>query len=126
MSVVARDTHLLGNLVSEGSLDLDGTVDGNVRCTVLTVREQGVINGEAEADTVFIYGKVKGLIRARIVHLYASSRIEGIVMHESLTIEDGAFIDGKCKRTDKASAEADSDENSGGAPKIMENIRLIR
>jgi cytoskeletal protein CcmA (bactofilin family) len=122
--------NILGNIISDGVVDLDGTLDGNVRCATLTVRKHGQIKGEAVADHIFVYGKIHGLIRAKHVHLFASCHIEGIVMHESLTIEDGAFIDGKCKRTDKPMTDNEFDspfgEESPGEVKVLENLRLIR
>ncbi len=127
-SIITSDLHVLGNIVSDGTVDLSGSVDGNIRCQTLTVRKSGSVKGEITAENAFIYGKVNGLIRAKNVQLFADCHIEGIVMHESLTIEDGAFIDGKLKRTDKVAAdEEDSSSAATAAPaKIMDNIRLIR
>jgi len=132
-SVIAKDIHMLGNVVSEGTVDFDGKLDGNIRCDNLVVRNNAFIKGEILANSVSIYGKVKGLVRAKSVHLYASCHVEGIIMHEALTIEDGAYLDGKCKRTDKLDGDDDSsdftfEDSSGGSKetKILENIRLIR
>lgn len=132
-SVITRDIHILGNIVSDGVIDIDGTVDGNIRCVTLTVRQHANIKGEVTAENVLVYGKINGLIKAKHVHLYSSCHIEGIVMHESLTIEDGAFVDGKCKRTDKPLASEQTDNEDANfddaprlEPKILENIRLIR
>lgn len=100
-SIIAQDLRVLGNLAGDGMVDVAGVIDGNVRAAAFTLRPQGVVNGEIVADTVHIYGRVKGMIRARHVHLHSSSHIEGVVLHESLSIEDGAYIDGKCKRSDK-------------------------
>lgn len=132
-TVVTREMHILGNIVSDGVIDFDGTIDGNIRCQMLTVRGHGKVNGEIIADTVLVYGKVVGLIRSRHAHLFSSCHIEGIVMHESITIEDGAFIDGKCKRTNKILdvkkpvVEDDEESDSSARPlKVLENIRLIR
>ena len=56
-------------------------------------------------------------------------------MHEVISIEDGATIDGKIKRTNKVATstslpeegeyEAMEDDSSSDAPKLLENIRLI-
>ncbi len=125
-SVIARDLNILGNIVSDGVVDFDGRLDGNIRCHTLSVRQHAVINGEVMADNLLVYGKIKGVIRARNVSLFASCRIEGIIMHESISIEDGAFIDGKCKRTDKIEDEDEEyGAESGGSVKMLENIRLI-
>ncbi|MDX1974581.1 MAG: polymer-forming cytoskeletal protein [Rickettsiales bacterium] len=128
-SIMAQDVSVLGNIVSDGVLDFDGTIDGNIRCKALTVRGRASIKGEVIADTIHVYGKINGLVRARSVHLYATARIEGIIMHENLTIEDGAFIDGKLKRTDKIS-DGSSDSTliynePDSSVNVLENLRLI-
>lgn len=134
-SVIANGMHILGNIVCDGIMDFDGTIDGNIKCQTLTVRALGLVNGEISADTVIVYGKVKGTIKAKAVQLLAGCQVEGVVMHETLSIEDGAFLDGKCKRTDKVVLndnkdiiEEDSeDESDADAPpmKVLENLRLI-
>lgn len=142
-TIVTHDVHLLGNIVSEGSIDFSGAIDGNIRCDVLTLRERGVIKGEITANTVHIQGTVKGLIRAKNVHLLSTCKVEGIIIHEQLSIEDGAFVDGKFKRSDRLTETA-GEETDGAASddatesatpvlsrnnnnvKVLENIRLIR
>lgn len=148
-SVIAEDMNVLGNIVSEGVLDIDGKIEGNVRCQSASIRENGKIRGDVMADTVHVYGSVEGLIKARTVILYASARVAGTIMHESLSIEDGAFVDGKFKRTDKvfiddeedapkrltsptisardAEFSNDNEEPVSDAEKaVLENLRLIR
>lgn len=141
-SVVSVDMNILGNIISEGSIDFDGTIDGNIRCGTLVLRQSGRVNGEIHADTVQVYGKVKGLIKAKSVHLFSSCSVEGIIMHETIAIEDGATIDGKFKRSNKSAAPSlplpqqfammdeqtageESDSSSFEPPKLLENIRLI-
>ena len=125
-SVISQDLNVLGTIVSEGAVDFSGTMDGNVRCQSLTVRVDGRIAGEIHAESVHIYGHVKGIIRAREVHLYSNAHIEGIIMHASLSIEDGAFIDGTCKRTDKLPVMDSSDQpQDASTVEILENLRLM-
>ena len=134
-SIITREMHMLGNIISDGVVDFDGTLDGNIRCNIFTLRNTGAVKGEIVASNVYIYGKVKGLIRAKNVHLYASCNVEGIIMHEAITIEDGAFVDGKFKRTDRVltdeeegetAATSSEEDNTVPEAKILENIRLIR
>lgn len=138
-SVMSSDINVLGNIISDGNIDFDGTINGNIRCNVLIIRGNGSIKGEVMANNVLIYGRVKGLIRAKNVHLYATCNVEGIIMHETISIEDGAFVDGKFKRTDKVELDeelenADDNDTSDFSfddsnsidSKMLENIRLIR
>lgn len=124
LSVIAQDTNILGTLISDGSIDFDGTINGNIRCHTLTVRPQGNVVGEITVDTLHVYGKIDGLVRAKHVHLYKACHVEGIIMHEGLIIEDGAFMDGKCKRMDKPmNADEIAEEEKDIPP--SHNIRLI-
>jgi cytoskeletal protein CcmA (bactofilin family) len=123
-----------GNLISDGHIDIDGSVEGNVKAEVANIRPNGKIAGDIVAHTVHVYGEVHGLIRAENVHLYSSCRVEGIIMHQSLTVEDGAFIDAKFKRMhDKSSGTSDrsdailenSDEESEDGFVESKPLRLI-
>lgn len=131
-TVVSQDLHFLGNIISDGVIDFDGKIDGNIRCHTLNVRKHGIVNGEVTAEEIFVYGKVKGIIRAKNVYLYASCHIEGVILHESIAIEDGAFIDGKCKRTDKPESDSsgsyeDFEETPPpvGGLRALGNVKLI-
>lgn len=141
-SVISCDMNILGNVVSDGFLDINGRIEGNVKCDSTTIREQGKVKGDVVADTIHIYGEVEGLVKAKSVHLYASARVTGVIMHESLSIEDGAFVDGKFKRTDKVFIEDDiatlpampfgfgsNEDELMDTPRngdhVMDNLRLI-
>ena len=104
-SVIASNMSVLGNIISDGILDIDGQVDGNVRGHIVTVRPEGRIRGDVMAEEVYVHGTIDGLIKANAVTLYATAHVTGTVMHESLTVEDGAAIDGKLKRTERLQLE---------------------
>ena len=109
-SVLAADLHILGNLIGDGVIDIDGKIDGNVRAHTVNIRANGCVRGDVTAEIVHVYGEVDGTIKAKAVSLYSMARVVGLVMHETLSIEDGAFVDGQCKRTDKIFVDADGNE----------------
>lgn len=114
-SIISSDLRVLGNIVSEGMVDIDGVIEGNVKCHTATVRNNGHIKGDVVAETVHVYGKVQGLIKARNVHFFRGCRAEGVIMHESITIEDGAFVDGRFKRTENLDLNEDNTEGNASA-----------
>lgn len=130
-TLISRDMNIMGNLISDGVVDIDGRIEGNVRAFKITVRKDGRINGDLQADEIEIYGQAKGLVRAKDVHLYASARVEGTIMHEILSMEEGAFVDGKFKRTDRVHLEdprmndEESEDSGEEEVRLLENIRLI-
>jgi cytoskeletal protein CcmA (bactofilin family) len=101
-SLIAEDIAIEGNLKSEGELQADGTIRGDVSVARLTIGESGQIDGSVHADSVEVRGKVTGSITAKQVRLYASSRVEGDITHEQLTIEAGAFFEGRSLRLQRA------------------------
>lgn len=147
-SVIAEGMHVLGHIISEGVLDIDGKIEGNVRGQTICVRPNGFIRGDVVADIVHVYGVVDGLIKAQHVSLYTDARVSGVIMHESITIEDGAVVDAKCKRIERVVVEEgeedaahplrvpvidvsfNSDNDNAEPPseaeiKILEHLRLI-
>ena len=87
-------------MVSDGVVEVEGKIEGNLICAFATIREGGSVKGDVVAEAVYIDGEVRGLIKARHVRVSDTGNITGIIMYETLSIKDGAFIDGQCKNTD--------------------------
>lgn len=101
-TVISVGAVITGNLSSQGEVHLDGTVHGNVRVHTLVIGETAVIEGEISADTVRISGSIQGPTRAREVLVSRTARVRGDILHQLLSVEAGAAIDGHCKVVDDA------------------------
>ncbi len=99
-SILSKDARMTGDLVSQGELHVDGQIQGDVRCHTLVIGETGSVVGEILAELVHVHGEVSGQIRARKVTLAHTAHVTGDVTHESLAIEAGAHIAGRCIRAD--------------------------
>jgi cytoskeletal protein CcmA (bactofilin family) len=97
-SIISADLTIEGNLISHGDLQVDGTIQGDIRSRTLTLGEHAQVHGGVEADTVRICGEVEGEVRAKTVVLTKTAKVTGDVIHESLAVEAGAYIDGHCRR----------------------------
>lgn len=107
-SIVSPEMTVTGNLESSGDVQVDGTVDGDVRAETLTIGENGTINGTVRAGTLRVLGRIDGEIQAANVTILASARVRGDVVHESLAIEAGAMIEGHCRRHDTGPADTET------------------
>jgi cytoskeletal protein CcmA (bactofilin family) len=96
-SLLSADLTITGNLQSAGDMQIDGTVEGDIRSTKLTISNTGVVRGSVEAEQVVIAGHVTGQIKARHVTLNKTARVVADVIQERLTIEPGAFFEGNCR-----------------------------
>lgn len=98
-SVIGADLSITGNLESTGELHIEGAVQGDIQAGRIVVGEQANVTGSLVADEIVIRGNVQGLIRGNHVTFQAASRVEGDVYHKSLTIEQGAYFEGKSRRS---------------------------
>jgi len=94
-SLIAENVSLDGNLVSDGDVQLDGAVRGDLTVAHLSVGETGHIEGAVTAEAVEVRGHVAGTITAKTVRLYASARVDGDITHSQLAVEPGAQFAGR-------------------------------
>ncbi len=97
-SIISPDLKITGNLHTEGDLQVEGTVEGDIRANLLTIGENAVIRGEIVADDVVVNGHVIGRIRGQKVRLTSTGRVEGDILHKTIAIEAGAHFEGSVHR----------------------------
>jgi cytoskeletal protein CcmA (bactofilin family) len=93
-SIISTGLAVKGNLSTDGELQIDGSVEGDIVAGKLIIGEHAKVKGEVTAETVIVRGELSGCIRARVVELSPTARVQGDVWHESLAIEAGANVDG--------------------------------
>jgi cytoskeletal protein CcmA (bactofilin family) len=115
-SFIGPDLTIVGNLVSKGEMQVEGEVQGDLHGTQVVVGERAKITGGIIAEEVVVRGHVLGSIRGRRVMLQASSHVEGDVHHTTLAIEQGAFFEGKSRRSDDPIAGVPAPNGADGLP----------
>ena len=123
-SIIASDVTITGDLVTEGDIQMDGTVVGDVKSRTLTIGEQAQIEGSIAAKDLRVFGAVVGQVEAESVALSKNAKVMGDIVHSNLTIEQGATLEGNLRRMAVAQPEppkvqlaAVNDEDEAGAPK---------
>ena len=104
-SILSAGMQVTGRIVSDGVVQIDGELSGDIHCAKLTIGETGRINRSVVADDCLVHGTVVGQIKADAVKLSRSSRVEGDVMHDMLAIDPGARRDGHYRRLDKSETD---------------------
>jgi cytoskeletal protein CcmA (bactofilin family) len=94
-SVLGPDIAINGDLTAQADLHLDGRVGGDIRCASLMQGETSEITGAVVAESARVAGKIKGSITADVLVIVKTARIEGDVTYGTLSIEEGAQVDGK-------------------------------
>ena len=99
-SVLSSDLTVTGNIHTEGDIQIEGTVEGDVRAHQLVVGDSATIKGEIVGDEVIVHGRVVGRVRGLKVRLTATARVEGDIIHKTIAIESGAHFEGSVQRQD--------------------------
>ncbi len=94
-SLIASDTTIDGGVSGDTELHVDGVVRGDIVVARLSIGETGHVEGAIQAEIVEARGRVVGSITAKQVRLYASCHVDGDITHEQLTMEAGAFFQGR-------------------------------
>jgi cytoskeletal protein CcmA (bactofilin family) len=97
---MSSDITIIGNVRSSGDIQIEGTVEGDIRAQMLIVGETATVKGEVMADDVIVHGRVVGRLRGIKVRLSSSARVEGDIVHKTIAIESGAHFEGSVQRQD--------------------------
>ena len=95
-TVLGKDVTFKGIVYFEGTVQLDGCVEGEIHTTgVLVVGEHAVIRGTVSVGTLLSSGKIHGTVAAvDKVQLLKTAVQIGDVHSPSFLIEDGAYFKG--------------------------------
>ncbi len=107
------------------NLRISGKFEGSLSTKgILTIGKNAIVNADIKGETINIGGKVKGKIQAAIkVNLDSTAQLTGDIEAASISIEEGAVFNGKCKMSEgRITLEELSDYLSIEEEKIKELV----
>jgi cytoskeletal protein CcmA (bactofilin family) len=99
-TVIGAGLTITGNVESKGEVQVEGEMQGDVHAQRILIGERARITGALIAEEIVVRGNVQGSIRGNAVTFHSSSHVEGDVFHKALVIEQGAFFEGKSRRSE--------------------------
>lgn len=126
-TIISADMNIVGNLFSEGSIEIAGRIEGNIKCDTLNIHPTGLVKGDIIAKSVKINGEVNGVVKSKQVVIAEKGKVHGFVVYETLSILEGAVIFGQMKQTDRddISEESITTVIKEAAPSSGRKIRLV-
>jgi cytoskeletal protein CcmA (bactofilin family) len=108
INIIAEGTHIEGKIKIDQIARVHGTLIGEVHAqpgSTLILSETALVEGTIRADTLFIDGFVRGDILATTkVVISGTGRVVGDIRTPSLTVDFGAYFEGRCAMEDQAPA----------------------
>jgi cytoskeletal protein CcmA (bactofilin family) len=97
LTIIAVGTTVVGDLVSEGVVKVEGVIEGTVRAgTQLLVAPGAVIRGDVQGAEIIAGGEIHGAVTAEErVEIQAGALVFGDIRAQRLHIADGGKVNGQ-------------------------------
>lgn len=97
-NIISNGTKIVGDLISEGDLRIDGTIEGNLKTPgKVVVGKSGMIKGTLNGTDAHFEGKFSGKLNlSGTLTLKSSAHVEGEVVLGKLEVEPGATFNVSC------------------------------
>lgn len=98
VSIIGPGTTINGDISSEGTIRIEGTVLGQVQCQdTIVVQESGKVKAELIGGQVIISGEVHGNVSAHDrLEIATGGRVLGDITSPRISIAEGVLFEGKC------------------------------
>ncbi len=110
-SIVSAECYFQGTLSVQGSLRVDGKLEGSVdNARQVIVGEGGKITGDVTGQTVVCGGDIEGNVCADMLEVLAKASIKGDIRAQKMIVEEGGRIEGMCKIGGEENTEESAEE----------------
>jgi cytoskeletal protein CcmA (bactofilin family) len=96
ISIIGPGMRVTGDCETDGTLRIEGTVEGTVRAgKAVVIGKDGVVNGDVATQDAIIGGRVNGAVIAESrLELQATSVVEGEIRARRIKLDEGGRING--------------------------------
>lgn len=97
-TVIGPSVKVEGNFVGAGNVVVEGVVNGSIKTTKdLRIGNAAKVKADIEAGNIAVSGEIHGNVKANgRLELTATGKIFGNIETTSLTVAQGAIMNGKC------------------------------
>ncbi len=97
-SIIAKNSTIHGNLNSSGTIEIEGSVYGEINTKTLIIRQSGFFQGKIIAEDLYIQGKFEGNINVGKISISQTANVNGEISYQTMSVQDGACIDAVFKK----------------------------
>jgi cytoskeletal protein CcmA (bactofilin family) len=103
LNVIVQGSKVIGDMITESNLRIDGVVEGNVTTSAkVVIGQTGHIKGNLTCGSADIEGNIDGtLVVEGLLSLRANAIINGEISTSKLQIEEGASFSGNCSMNNR-------------------------
>ena len=117
VTIVGAGARLEGNVVSAGSLRIDGQIKGQINADGdVALSPQSQVEADIRAQNVSVAGRFRGnvIVKGK-AHLARGGRIDGNITSKTLVVEEGGIFHGQSIMDAGASSGSSSSGQAGSS-----------
>jgi len=101
-TLVGASTAFEGNIISEGSVRVEGRVKGDLKTSKdVFIGDEAVVEGSIQANNVHLSGRVEGNIHSNgLLRILSTAKLYGDIRIKSFVVDEGALFQGNCSMID--------------------------
>lgn len=93
-SVISEGFALVGDVVAEGVLHVEGSIKGTINSDVVNIGLNGAVDGDVRCKSLQIKGSFVGTARCDELIISGKAHVSGRVAYGTLSVQRGATIEG--------------------------------
>ena len=126
-NVLTSDVEIKGNLKFSGEMTFEGKLEGEIQSDgVLNLGDSAVVNGNINAQSVVVRGKINGNIVAKEkIDIKAKTEMFGDIRAAKLAIEEGVTFVGKTEVNPNKVAPSTAPARPSESSKTPEPAKLM-
>lgn len=98
-TLISASVSLEGSIEAEGTLLVEGSVRGTIKCKSLEILENGRVEANIECENVTVAGEFEGeMICSCKLSILRTGKVLGGITYSALSIESGGLLDGTLSR----------------------------
>ena len=85
-TIIGAGCHMDGNIKTDHTVQIHGTVKGNITASTLVIGRGGKVTGNVHAQTLFLHGDLDGDADVNIANILSNAKMTGTLSYKTLNI----------------------------------------
>lgn len=99
-TIISDSSNFKGNIETEGTLVVHGSVTGTIKCGSLEILQEGDVEANVEAENISVAGKFQGeMICNGRLNILSTGKVIEEIAYGRLSIESGRKLAGKLTKS---------------------------
>ena len=97
-TVIWAGCKINGDINSDLTVQIHGTVNGNVNASIVVIGRGGHVIGDIKSDTLFLHGELSGSALTYTANIFSNAKMNGTLTYRTLNITANTELECKLKK----------------------------